>query len=206
MKVKEEPKQESESEESVWSDIESEDEKPKKKAKKETKKVIKVEPKEEPEKEPKKESKEEKKIPEAPKSILKNSAETPLIKAEPKVVKNAQSTLDKKEKIKADIANASISSTNITDNDWIKRNLLYENNEFPGWKRIIKLLMKSLDGKDALKKKFKKCLRKAYEISSSYNKESRKELNKIIDTRIEQSKRVRVFADLIQNTKSKKED
>ena len=114
--------------------------------------------------------------------------------------------MDRKDKIKQNIENASISTINITSKEWVKDNLLKNGTEFAGWKKSIKILMKALEGKDALKKKFKKSLRKAYEISDSYKNETRKELNKLIDEKLEQSKRVRVYADLIQNTKTKHDD
>eukprot|EP00344_Euplotes_crassus_P010066 CAMPEP_0197005772 /NCGR_PEP_ID=MMETSP1380-20130617/31220_1 /TAXON_ID=5936 /ORGANISM="Euplotes crassus, Strain CT5" /LENGTH=136 /DNA_ID=CAMNT_0042425037 /DNA_START=254 /DNA_END=665 /DNA_ORIENTATION=- len=109
---------------------------------------------------------EEKKVPE-PKSILKNKQEESP-KKKPKKTKSSK--LDMKAKIKAEMEQTNISSLDITSNDWIKENILTGDSEFPGWKKAIKTLLKSLEGKDALKKKFKKCLRKAYEISSSSKK------------------------------------
>ena len=111
-----------------------------------------------------------------------------------------------KDKIKLNIKNTSISDIDITSEEWIKDNILSNGTKFLGWKKSIKYLMKALKGKDALKKKFKKSLRKAYEISDSYKKEDRKELSKLIDNKLEKSKRVRVYADLVQNTKAKHEE
>jgi hypothetical protein len=117
----------------------------------------------------------------------------------------------KKQKITKSVVQSNMDSQNISnlsfaDDEWIKENLLIDGNEFKGWKKTIQMLIKSLDGKDAIKKKFKKVVRKAYELSSVYAQESRKALNKTIEEKLMESTKVRVFADLVQNTKTKRNE
>ena len=135
-----------------------------------------------------------------PKGILKNKEEKSSSKTRSKRQKVDEET------VKQNIENQNITDINITSNEWIKQNLLGEEAQFLGWKKTIKVLIKSLDGKSALKKKFKKAMRKAYEMSGSYNKETRKQLNEIIDKKLEESTKVKVFADLVQNTQSRHEE
>lgn len=66
--------------------------------------------------------------------------------------------------------------------------------------------MSLLDGKSALKKKVKKWLRKAYELSSSFKKEARKDLNTVIESELKSCKSIKVFADLVENTRINTDD
>jgi len=133
------------------------------------------------------------------KSILKNKDEKPAIK-------KTKKTKLSKESVKTTIDNQNISNLEFADDKWIKENLLEEGSEFRGWKKTINHLIKSAEGKDTIKKKFKKVLRKTYELSASFAKEPRKELNTTIEKKLIESKKVKVFSDLVQNTQTKKDE
>lgn len=133
------------------------------------------------------------------KSILKNAKD---VQPQPKPIvkknKSISRLADKKQEVIDNMENETISKLPIVSEEWIKENILKDWEEFPGWKKAIKYLKKSLEGKDALKKKVKKWLRKAYELSSTSEKIERKELNKIIEEKLESSKHIKVYADLIK--------
>lgn len=139
---------------------------------------------------------------EQPQSDSKDTEQTAKTKND-KAEKVAEKSEKKTKKAKVeDEEEFDIADTNFSGTEWIKSNLLEDNLSFIGWKKSISKIMKAANGTSVLKKKMKKTLRKAYEISSNYNKETRKELNTIIDEKLEKSKKIKILDDLIMNAKS----
>lgn len=93
-------------------------------------------------------------------------------------------------------------NTDICNEEWIKTNVLKNESEFRGWKKTIKRVMKLVSGDSVQKKKLKKCLRNAFQLSSEYSNQSRKEINKIIKEKLGECKRIRVHDDLVVHAKS----
>ena len=58
-----------------------------------------------------------------------------------------------------------------------------------------------MNGDAVNKKKFKKCLRKSFQLSNVFNNETNKEINSIIKEQIEKCKRIRVHEDNVVNVK-----
>ena len=155
----------------------------------------------EKQKEKKRKLKEEAKQNEEAKDInmntTKEEAKTETQNIEPSI----ESNLDQDNNVKtrqSETDSFDISNIDITSTKWVKENLLKDGTQFLGWKKTIRRIMKLSPGKSILKKKMKKALRRAYENSNIYSKEDRKQLNTLIEQKLQQSKRVRLFADLVQ--------